>query len=91
MLKELYKTLRTEFIKKRLDKGDVRWGDVWWTLKEYGNTIHLRESLRITDVELMDSISHEIVKEFKDYAPVDRDVTEEERAEILRFIYNNHQ
>lgn len=65
MIKELYKSIRTYFIKQRLLDGKVVWNDVWWSLLAYGNTIHLRENLSEKALSTMDSISSEIVSEFR--------------------------
>ena len=65
MLKEIYKAVRTHFIKQRLLDERVLWNDVWWSLLMYGNTVHLRENLSEKALSTMDSISSEIVSEFR--------------------------
>lgn len=67
MLKELYKSIRTYIIKQRLLDERVLWNDVWWSLLEYGNTIHLRENLSEKTLSTMDSISSEIVSRFRQF------------------------
>lgn len=94
MLKELYKTIKTYFIKQRLLDGKVVWNDVWWSLLEYGNTIHLREELSEKTLSTMDSISSEIVSAFRNHdisrgIPL-KDITDEERVIIMKLIKDNH-
>jgi hypothetical protein len=94
MIKEIYKSIRTYFIKQRLLDERVLWNDVWWSLLEYGNTIHLRENLSEKTLSTMDSISGDIVSAFRNHEisrgiPL-RDITDEERVIIMKLIKANH-
>lgn len=94
MLKEIYKAVRTHFIKQRLLDERVLWNDVWWTLLMYGNTVHLRENISEKALSTMDSISSEIVSAFRNHEisrgiPL-KDITDEERVIIMKLIKANH-
>jgi hypothetical protein len=89
MLKEIYKAVRTHFIKQRLLDGRVVWNDVWWTLLAYGNTVHLREDLGEKTLSTMDSIASDIISRFRAYEVQigsAGNTTDEQRVMIMRTI-----
>ena len=93
MLKELYKTIRTQFILKRLASGKVVWNDIWWSLLEYGNTIHLRKDLDDITLRTMDYISADIVAEFKAkeiLLGTEGNTTDAQRKAFMELIKEHH-
>lgn len=94
MIIELYKKIRTYFIKKRLlSSVKVSWNDIWWTLLTYGNTIHLREGLSEGTISNMDSITADIVAEFRAKEVVlgtQGSTTDEQRKAFMELIKENH-
>jgi hypothetical protein len=93
MLKEIYKAVRTHFIKQRMLDERVLWNDVWWSLLAYGNTIHLRENMSEKALSTMDSISGEIVSEFRAKEVVAGTVgktTEDQRKYFMELIKEHH-